>query len=78
VCNQKYDAVLNIAEGIKELEDVLNISHSTAAFEVKDNQKAVGPKVHRKFYSEISADEMELIYAKFKNDFLLFGYSLDF
>ena len=27
---------------------------------------------------EVTAEEMELLYDKFKEDFLLFGYSLDF
>ena len=27
---------------------------------------------------EVTAEEMELLYEKFKEDFLLFGYSLDF
>jgi hypothetical protein len=40
--------------------------------------KLVGTKVQRKFFSEITADEIELLYNKFKDDFLLFGYSLDF
>ena len=31
--------------------------------------KVVGPKVQQKFFSEITADEMELLYNKFKDDF---------
>ena len=41
------------------------------------NQKAFGEKLQRKYFSEITADEMEKLVRKFESDFLIFGYTFE-
>ena len=40
-------------------------------------QKTFGQKLQRKYFSEITADEMEKLVRKFESDFLIFGYSFE-
>ena len=40
-------------------------------------QKTFGEKLQRKYFSEITADEMEKLVRKFESDFLIFGYSFE-
>jgi len=40
--------------------------------------KTGGSETQRRFFSQVTAEEVELLYDMFKEDFLLFGYSLDF
>ena len=80
VCKQKYDIVYNLDEGLEHIKEIIEkagskIKNSTAT---DSKMKVVGPKIQRKFFSEVTADEIELLYNKFRDDFLLFGYSLDF
>jgi len=80
VCEQKYDIVYNLDEGLEHIKEIIEkagskIKNSTAT---DSKMKIVGPKIQRKFFSEVTADEIELLYNKFRDDFLLFGYSLDF
>jgi len=46
--------------------------------QVTGKVKTGGKETQRKFFSEVTAEEMEQLYEKFKKDFLLFSYSLDF
>lgn len=80
VCDRNYDIVYNLDDGLEHIEEILEMSGSEPKHSAtsKTKMKVVGPKVQRKFFSEITADEIELLYNKFKDDFLLFGYSLDF
>jgi len=80
VCGQKYDVVYNLDDGLESIEEIIQkaggkIKHSATT---DSKMKVVGTRVQRKFFSEVTADEIELLYNKFKEDFLLFGYSLDF
>ena len=40
-------------------------------------QKTFAQKLQRKYFSEITADEMEKLVRKFESDFLIFGYSFE-
>ena len=40
-------------------------------------QKTFGEKLQRKYFSEITADEMEKLVRKFESDFLIFGYTFE-
>ena len=40
-------------------------------------QKTFGQKLQRKYFSEITADEMEKLVRKFESDFLIFGYTFE-
>jgi len=75
VCNQNYDIVYNLDDGLEHIEEVLEMAGSDTKYSPAAGKlKVVGAKVQQKFFSEITADEMELLYNKFKDDFLLFGY----
>ena len=80
VCSQNYSVFYNLDDGLRPIYQVLNITEKGSRAKVKDETrlKVVGPKIQRKFFSEITADEMEKLYNQYKQDFLLFGYSLDF
>ena len=80
VCSQNYSVFYNLDDGLRPIYQVLNITEEGSRAKVKDETrlKVVGPKIQRKFFSEITADEMEKLYNQYKQDFLLFGYSLDF
>merc|ERR1711892_252886 len=80
VCHQKYDIVYNLDDGLEHIGKIIEMAGSEAKHTrtVETKMKVVGPKVQRKFFSEMTANEIEPLYIKFKDDFLLFGYSLDF
>lgn len=40
-------------------------------------QKTFGEKLQRKYFSEITADEMEKLVRQFESDFLIFGYTFE-
>ncbi len=37
-----------------------------------------GLHAQRKFFSEMSADDLEAVFQKFRTDFMLFSYNLNF
>lgn len=80
VCEQKYDIVYNLDDGLESIKEIIEKTGSKikSSTTIDSKIKVVGPKIQRKFFSEVTADELELLYNKFKDDFLLFGYSLDF
>ena len=77
VCHTRYHAVVRLEDGLENIQQILGGQASRDPGPGKTT-KEVGPQARRKFYSEVTATELELIYNKFKQDFLLFGYSLDY
>ena len=62
------------------MNDLYNLARSHKSkpkVELTDNKKKFGPKLQRKYFSSITAEEMELLVNKFLSDFLLFGYSFE-
>ena len=55
-----------------ELDQIMKIKTET-----KSKFKKFKPKLQRKLFSEITAEEMELLVKRFLSDFLNFGYSFE-
>lgn len=72
---------LKIDEGLGQLGSLYNISRHSSSLQSNISSemkhKIFGQKLQRKYFSEITADEMELLVDKFRSDFLLFNYTFD-
>ena len=72
---------LKIDEGLGQLSSLYNISrhssHLQSNISSEMKHKIFGQKLQRKYFSEITADEMELLVDKFRSDFLLFNYTFE-
>ena len=81
VCSEKYDLFLKVDDGLNQLHSLFNLSrpHQSLSHNVSPEMKhkVFGQKLKRKYFSEITADEMELLVDKFRSDFLLFNYTFD-
>ena len=80
MCSKNYEVFLKIDRGLQDDSIYKLIEFLGVASNDKFNQtqwKQVGPKLQRKLFSEITAEELELLVEKFRNDLLLFDYSLE-
>ena len=71
---------LKLDDGLLHINDLYNLTRSKKSKQdvvLTDNKKKFGPKLQRKYFSAITAEEMELLVNKFLSDFLLFGYSFE-
>ena len=78
VCSKKYDLFLKLDGSLEILDSLYNISRKGAPEDIKDflpQQKTISQKQQRKYFSQITAEEMESLVEKFKVDFLYFGYN---
>jgi len=80
VCSGSYDLVVDLrATKGTEVDAMLKKAGVEPVKKKVDakTSKIITPYVRKKFFSDITAQQMEEIYYKYVNDFLLFGYSLD-
>ena len=78
VCSKKYDLFLKLDGSLSILNSLYDISRKGPSEDIKDNlpqQKTISQKQQRKYFSQITAEEMESLVEKFKDDFLYFGYN---
>ena len=71
---------MKLDDGHLHINDLYNLTksqHSKQEVVLIDSKKKFGPKLQRKYFSAITAEEMELLVNKFLSDFLLFGYSFE-
>jgi len=81
VCKRRWDQVVRLEDSNAQLQQVLQSLGGISGDKITKqggNVKTGGRETQRKFFSQVTAEEIELLYIKFKEDFLLFGYSLDF
>ena len=78
VCTKNYDLFLKLDGSLSTLTSLYSMSRQGAQdinINVLPPQKTISHKQQRKYFSEITAEEMESLVNKFKNDFLYFGYN---
>ena len=78
VCSKKYDLFLKLDGSLSILNSLYDISRKGPSEDFEDNlprQKTISQKQQRKYFSQITAEEMESLVEKFKDDFLYFGYN---
>jgi len=81
VCFRSYDVFLKLDDGLSPISELYSLARTSQSSLPSDKpdpkHKIFGQKLQRKYFSEITADEMELLVNKFYSDFLLFGYSFE-
>jgi len=79
VCSRHYDVAVKLDEGQEIFGELLSlVGNNNEAEEMgAAKQKTFGQKLQRKYFSEITADEMEKLVRKFESDFLIFGYTFE-
>jgi len=79
-CKRRWDQVVRLEDSDDQLSQVLESlgRKDIIAKQVGRKLKSGGRETQRRFFSQVTAEEMELLYDTFKEDFLLFGYNLDF
>ena len=81
VCSRHYDVAVKLDESQEVFGELLelvgnnNQGKETGVDVAK--QKTFGEKLQRKYFSEITADEMEKLVRQFESDFLIFGYTFE-
>ena len=78
VCSKKFDLFFKLDGSLSILNSLYNISRNAAPEQIDDTlpqQKTISQKQQRKYFSQITAEEMESLVEKFKDDFLHFGYN---
>ena len=78
VCSQNFDMLIKLDGSLSILNSLHNRSRKAAPEDNKDiipQQKTISQKQQRKYFSQITAEEMESLVEKFKDDFLYFGYN---
>ena len=81
VCEEEYDLVYSLDDGVEQLQEILTQAGGEFEKEIKldpTKLRTVSNHTRKKFFSELSVEEMKNLYTKFKQDFILFGYNLDF
>jgi len=79
VCSRHYDISIKLDEGQEKFIDLMKLLGNSYD-ENKSNiskQKTFAQKLQRKYFSEITAEEMENLVRKFNSDFLIFGYTFE-
>ena len=79
MCSRHYDVAIKLDEGQEIFGELLSlVGNNNEAEEMgAAKQKTFGQKLQRKYFSEITADEMEKLVRKFESDFLIFGYTFE-
>jgi hypothetical protein len=78
VCTKKFDLFFKLDGSLSILNSLHNISRNQSPKHMEDTlpqQKTISQKQQRKYFSQITAEEMESLVEKFKDDFLYFGYN---
>ena len=78
VCSKKYNLFLKLDGSLSILNSLYDISRKGPSEDIDDvlpQQKTISQKQQRKYFSQITAEEMESLVEKFKDDFLYFGYN---
>ena len=79
MCSRNYDLALKLDEGQEMFGELLHLVGNNSEREetAVAKLKIFGQKLQRKYFSEITADEMEKLVKKFESDFLIFGYTFE-
>ena len=78
IFGQKYNLFLKLDGSLSILNSFYDISRKGPSEDIDDilpQQKTFSQKQQRKYFSQITAEEMESLVEKFKDDFLYFGYN---
>ena len=77
VCSRHYDISIKLDEGQEKIENLLTLLGHDKEKSILSKPKIFSQKLQRKYFAEITAEEMEKLVAKFKSDFLIFGYTFE-
>ena len=79
VCSRHYDTSVKLDEGQAKFADLLTLVGGNYDEEKSGlaKPKTFSQKLQRKYFGEITAEEMENLVRKFNSDFLIFGYTFE-